>query len=1606
MAGLHFDITGDNSNLMDKLRQTENGIRQTAKTIEQSGVGMERMFNNVAKAAAGIGAAFSAQQFAGQVMKVRGEFQQLEVAFNTMLGSAEKANTLMTQLTRTAAITPFGLQDVAGGAKQLLAYGVASEQVNDTLVRLGDIAAGLSIPLNDLVYLYGTTMTQGQMFTQDLRQFQGRGIPLADELAKQFGVTKDKVGELVTAGKVGFEDMHKAIVSMTSDGGKFGGLMEAQSKTITGQISNIQDAIDGMFNEIGKSSEGMINAALDGVSTLVENLEKVADAIGLAAASYGSYKAALMVTTAVDGVKTDIASTEEIAGLSELLGLKEEIKNADLEEAVAKGTLSQAKADYMAKLREEVQERMAILNLQKEEAEAEAQAALDAFNAAKQEKQAADERLENMMNLMEAAEAQGDASYTAYAQDQLQTASANANTAANRLNTAEKNLNAASSKAKAASTAADTFATNANTVANNANTRSLGLMKAAALQLQGILKSMYATLMANPLAIVVGAVGALTYGIYQYATRASAAEKATKQLNDALEEQSKKQEEQKRAIDELISSLGNVEISEGKRIENFYKLKQEYPEILRNINTENEFLKEKHKILQLINKEQSKEQQKEDEKLLYEAETKLKRWEQHRKQYGDTSLVDVDGNGWASDNVIEAINAQRDIVDQLKAKISQPVVEGYLAGIKELKDEDIVSTLEDITNTLKALDGAGDSAIGILSNFGEVSKSQLKIIKSALLGEQDARGGEKLSASQWLAKYKKEYEASVKAISDFQKKKNELSEVEFERQLKELKDKRDAAKKKYEDAGGTTKIDNKKKEQEEKAHEQLLSIRRKNQQNEINLMKENADKKKAQIELNYQIELDAIEKQREEWKKAQEGILTDAQHAELGKAIVNAEDKRNMELASVYESEAEAMRNYLKQYGSFQQQKLAIAEEYAEKIKKAQTEGEKKTLEKERDKSIQNVEIEAIKQQIDWGSIFGDFGTMFKDQLEPTIEKLQQITQSKTFKESSAEDQKLVYGIINSLQKSSTVWDGDIFKQVSDDLDAYKKALEEYNKVMLSGTATAEQVSEAQSNLARTTTDLQNSSAQAQNMFTNLADGIKGLASGNLEGIGKGLMQLDELFKTGVTEDVGNALSKGFTSLFGKDSKVTSTLTEALGQGGGMIGQIISAVLSILDIFKDGIGTVIADIIDTVLGSITNIIDNILTGKFLEQIGTSLIKGIGGILDSITQAIGNILTFGLADGGISDWVTNSNEEEVAKTIERLTDRNEILTKSIDALRETMEKSRGSKSIEAYEQAVINQKEKESNLRDIAKAQAGYHSAHHSWSYYFGNFTPKEVEWIQKNVKPDFTGMDDFWKLSTEEMKKVQQNAAIWERIVSTGEGGYGQRVAEKLQDFIDEAGTIQELTNQINEALTGISFDGMYDSFISDLMDMEKSAEDIADNVSEYFMKAMLSNTIGEAMYEDLQNWYTKFSDAMKSGGLSEEEIKNLRAEYENLVAKGIAERDAIAEVTGYGELGKYSQEASKKGFGEMSQDTAEELNGRFTALQISNEEIKNQMIQAVILINQMVVVSSQGNVVLNDILTQLSLSNNYLADIVKYSKIASLFGEKLDAIVENTKNL
>lgn len=295
---LFFGAGIDNSQMRIDAAESRRLIDGISQKAVDEGARIDDQFRKIGKTMAGVFAVSQLKDFATNVATVRGEFQQLEIALKTMLGSAGQADALMAQLVKTAAITPFGLKDIGAAAKQLLAYGVAASDVNDLLIRLGDIAAGLSIPIGDLAYLYGTTMVQDRLYTQDLNQFLGRGIPLMGELAKQFGVAENQVKKLVEEGKVGFPEVQKAIENLTSEGSKFGGLMEAQSKTITGQISNIEDAIDSMFNAIGKSQEGVINTSLSVVSTLIENWETIGNILLTVIATYGAYKAAVLAVAA------------------------------------------------------------------------------------------------------------------------------------------------------------------------------------------------------------------------------------------------------------------------------------------------------------------------------------------------------------------------------------------------------------------------------------------------------------------------------------------------------------------------------------------------------------------------------------------------------------------------------------------------------------------------------------------------------------------------------------------------------------------------------------------------------------------------------------------------------------------------------------------------------------------------------------------------------------------------------------------------------------------------------------------------------------------------------------------------------------------------------------------------------------------------------------------------------------------------------------------------------------------------------------------------------------------------------------------------------------
>lgn len=782
----------------------------------------------------------------------------------------------------------------------------------------------------------------------------------------------------------------------------------------------------------------------------------------------------------------------------------------------------------------------------------------------------------------------------------------------------------------------------------------------------------------------------------------------------------------------------------------------------------------------------------------------------------------------------------------------------------------------------------------------------------------------------------------------------------------------------------------------------LLALQRQNQDDETALMQDGTQKKLAEIDNDYKQRIAEIDRQETEFRKKNKeaglaGLgtdgLTDEQADALQKARDNAAKEQEHKTQEVYASEARAMRNYLKEYGTYQQQKLAIAEEYAEKIRNAQNEGERLSLVAGRDRALQQVEINAVRQQVDWGSVFGDFGTMFKDQLQPTIDRLRRMAQSDTFRQSSLEEQQILYSLIEKLERSGTAWDSDIFKRVSDDLSAYQEAMGRYSKAVDAARAAEENLVKAEKELEtarnenrgeegirsaqenvdkaheafdaasedvrifggqvqETTAALNSSATEAKAMFDNLGEGLRGLTSGNLQGIGQGLMKLDGLFGDNkLTAQAGNALAKGFQSLLGKDSEAAKTLTAALGDS-GLAGEIISAVLGLLDMLaQDGIGGIVSSLMDTVFGSVSGVLDDVLSGGIITKPMQSVVNGVGNILDSLTF------------GGLGSWL-GGNDKEVMETVNRLTESNEYLRESIDSLAERIGQgdNTNAESIDYYNDARKAELEWEENQRNIIKGLA---SAWTNTGYGFlglggkGSFNKHSpgsgwegwdafTETLRKNgfnITVDSTG--DLWNLTPEQMELLRDsNPKEWQKLFS-GDGHKNPKSA--VEEYIERAGTLEELTDALNEKLTGYTWNGFLEKYKEMVRSAEDITEELGDFISETVTDALIESFVNEELKDDIKELYEYIADAA-ADGISEEEKARIEAMNSAIADKAESWREAMTD-SGMIDPGSYgtSQSGRAGAYTAMSQEQGTKLEGLWTtsAMHLSSMDEKMQDVSA-----------------------------------------------------------
>lgn len=820
----------------------------------------------------------------------------------------------------------------------------------------------------------------------------------------------------------------------------------------------------------------------------------------------------------------------------------------------------------------------------------------------------------------------------------------------------------------------------------------------------------------------------------------------------------------------------------------------------------------------------------------------------------------------------------------------------------------------------------------------------------------------------------------------------------------------------------------KKKNEANKAEQlakELLALQRKNRQEEIDLLKESSDKKRKQIKENYENELADLKAQEDKWRKVQKGHLTKEQEGALTEArnlaakkkqhdedeVNKEEEKKHLEQKR---NEVQAMSEYLKTYGSFQQQKLAIAEEYAQQIaainasevSETTKKWQKAKLLKERQEREASMSFEEISRGIDWNALFSGVGNLTKEMMQPMMEQLRAYIETDDYKNASADTQQKVTELIQQMRQyigtdQSTTWQklDEAIKRFADSVAVYDQAKKdeaaavaavEAGKVGLrEGRISKERYDELEARaeeLGRATVQaredmdsfgkaLNRTSEEVANFTSGLTTALNNAKAwqgvDGYGGVQQSVGQIDALKGTldsilptmgdGIAKSVGSAVSGAMgNALSSLGGTMSSIMSSGLGGMVGIIAQIPRMILDLANSIKSFVTGIlnsltelvslrwIDDLVNSILEAIGNLINAIfdLPENLFHVLESIIVKGIGGLLDTVVGRIGNVLSFGLlSHKGPSQWFTNSNEEEVAKSIDRLTKRNELLEQAIEDLTDEMKTSRGASAIRISRDAEKLQKETNDNYKRIAQEQAGYHSAHHSFNAYWKGFSQEQINRFSSQIGRKWDG--NLWNLTPEEMKILRSNVDMWKQLQDTGKGGYGGRVADKLNDYIAQAGKLKEITDALYENLTTTTRQNVFDDFLSSLYALASGSKDVFKEIEENWQtmvnKMAVNNLVGAKFQKNLEKWYeslAKLNEERVDGKITDAEFRKrldaLKEQYESYVNSAKNDIEQLHNEGIIKETDKGTTQQGKSGaFTAMSQDQATKLEGLFVSGQM-----------------------------------------------------------------------
>ena len=1332
--------------LRDEYTLYKNDGRQVVETNEGIAISWK-------KALAVIGGAGVLKALGSEMIRVRGEFQSMQTSIETMVGK-DMAGQLIPQIKELAKISPLTMSDMVGAEKMMLGFNIQAEDTIKYLKAISDISMGESSKFNSLTLAFSQMSAAGKLMGQDLNQMINAGFNPLQIISEKTGKSIATLKDEMSKGAVSAEMVQQAFIDATSAGGKFYNMSENASKTINGQLSMMQDALDSVFNELGTKSESVIMDGIQMTTSLIQNYETVGKVLAGLVVTYGTYRTAVMLVTAAESKHTLVE-----------IGL-----------------------------------------------------------------------------------------------------------------------------------------TNARLLARKAQL------------------ALNAAMLTNPYVALTVVIGGLATTMWAMSDSTTAAARAQKEYNGIKDAAFKKEQEHKLKIEELLTAARDESLATLTRQKSLEELRKEYPKIFEQYDIEKLKLENILKLKQKINEEDSRRSvqgRSDDYNALNQTIANQRRYLQLfdnpdlRKNMSDSDaeIWKMFSGNQSYVQVREQMEKNSELLKKYQKDMLDDNISAYKSNLKNYSKEKLEAEL-------KLAQSSASKRNGFVVNGMMVKGGDLESVISSINGAL-AKKKSPTTYKQDYEKAKKDWDDAKKKLSEIEKDKSKFTSKQYE----EAKKRVETTEKAYKNLGGITgssltKQDN----QTEKLRKQtdkynaLLDKQSLEQQRSaedlqmevdearIKAMDEGSAKTIAEMELNFEKEMQAIDRQKKDAlrKKVEDARAAwEANPKNKGKSFDATDIKLSDDEQNYYDelykiaiiSNEKIYKDLAEHYLSYADERLAIEKKFNDDIsilqearKKAEAKGDASEIAKidrsvEKRTEIKNEDIfkldaEQFKKNMNWEQVFGNLDKVSTDTLKKLKVNLKDFISSQ--KDLSPENLKELVDAIERIDDKVSERNpfeamSVSFKSLKDATDAQREAQEAYNKTLKEGT-----------------------------------DEEKKNAKATLE------------------------------SAKNNKQKALSEATTILHHGVDEIGQYVDAGNQVIGIMET-LGTKTPEWLEGTMSGFGEMLDGLGSIDLMKpmSIVTGSLQTIKGALTSITSL-----------GGVINW-SGSNAKEVQDSINRLTDRNETLQTSIESLTDEIKASKGTKSVAAYRSAYEYQKEQNSNYLNIAREQAGYHNSHKSWQYYM-RWSAEDLKWIQQNINKNFTGTSSLWELTPEEMEKLRSNVDIWTKMQNAGKGGYGERVTDKLDDYIEQAGKLEELTDNLYEGLTGMSFDSMYDSFVSSLMNMEKSAEDVADDISKYFMQAMLSNAIGEQFSDKLRTWYDKFGEAMKDDGtLDNNERKELMDEYMGYVDEAMKLRDELAAATGYDKISQEStsQSASSKGFQAMSQDTGEELNGRFTALQIAGEEIKNQNI-------------------------------------------------------------